>query len=572
MSTAKKGFLRSAVYFLLSTVTIWFGGRFLTGVFLRAAHVAASGIVYDIVLIFSLLTVAILLLGLRNACFLIRDRRNRVVGARIRSRLTVSFLLVTLIPVVILGGVIAFMMSTGIKAVYRPEVEAALNRTVRMFRLQRRQERTRLITAARRIMAGRSGRFLIRNHKGVAGLLFVGRIKNSAALEGVLPGSVLKQLERRSGGPKLVPVHHRERITYLYTHPLPASIEFALVDPAGEAGATAAQVASSLSNYRLLRVLRDPLVAAFIYLSLFAWILSTLFVFLISLRISRSITAPLKDVGEATQKVAQGDLEYRVAYPRHDALGFLVDNFNRMTDELSRSRTKLYNAERIAAWQEVARRLAHEIKNPLTPIRLVAERILRQSKKERVDLLALVQSALPTILTEVHVMQELVDEFSAFAKMPTIHMQNLEANAFFEELVSSYISDGGGCLHFVRAEEPLPVSVDPAQMRRVISNLLQNSLRALCDREDAEILVRLRRVGGNALISVRDNGEGIPDDIRSTIFQPYFTTSEAGTGLGLAIVLKIVTEHRGSIWFRSAMGEGTTFYIELPLANGLRSI
>ena len=559
---------RSTIIFvILSAVFIWFGGKVLTGIFLRSARISPGGIVQDIVFAFSIVSVTIVLLGLRNVFFLFRDRRNRVPGVRIRTRLTVSFLLVTFIPVVILGGVIAFIMSTGLKAVYRPEVEAVLSRTVMMFRDQRKRERNRLLVQARRIISGRPGFFFVRNSKSNGGLLFVGRAAADALPRTGLSENALQLLKRKSGGPALTPIDHRGRIAYLFFRPLPGYVEFALVDPGGEAGATAAQVASSLSKYRQLRVLRDPLAAAFVYLTLFALVLSTLFVFLVSLRISRSLTAPLKDLGIATRRVAQGDLEYRVDYPRHDAIGFLVDNFNRMTDELSRSRTKLYNAERIAAWQEVARRLAHEIKNPLTPIRLVAERILRQSNKEGVEILPLVKNALPTILSEVHVIQELVDEFSAFAKLPSIHLKSMDADRFFSEVVSSYNDEAGVRIEYIPAGCPVFLSIDAAQMRRVCSNLFQNSLRAVKGKSDAQITLQIRCTGDNARIAVRDNGHGIPEEIRENIFQPYFTASDGGTGLGLAIVQKIIVEHRGSIWFRSVHGEGTTFYIELPLSE-----
>jgi len=554
--------------YLLIISAVWFGARLLTDIFLNAARISATGTIYDIIFIFSLATVIILFLSLKNFFVLYKDKRGRIPGSRIRSRLTYSFLLVTFIPVLILGGVIAFIVSTGLKAVYRPEVEAVLNKTVVMLRKQRRGSRTRLLKNVQIHFRKNRTHFIASNHSIGRGILLLGRVgKDLNGIQGIQEG-IRSRLEEPIQTASLVPLHHNERIAYLYRNPMKFGLEFALIDPQGKDGATAGLVAASLGNYRQLRVLRDPLAAAFVYLTVFAFILSTLFVFLVSLRISRSLTKPLKDLGEATKRVALGDLEYRVAYPRHDAIGFLVDNFNQMTDELSRSRLKLYNVEKVAAWQEVARRLAHEIKNPLTPIRLAAERVMRHSEKEGVDLRPVVSKTLPTILSEVQVIQELVDEFSAFARMPTIHLKPMEANVLFAEFVSSYNEVGGDSrIIYTPAINSLPIFVDPTQMRRAVFNIFQNAIRAIENLEEGVVRVKLKENGKHVQVSIMDNGLGISEEIRENIFQPYFTASPGGTGLGLAIVQKIVLEHGGNIWFQSVVNEGTTFYIELPLRS-----
>jgi nitrogen fixation/metabolism regulation signal transduction histidine kinase len=236
---------------------------------------------------------------------------------------------------------------------------------------------------------------------------------------------------------------------------------------------------------------------------------------------------------------------YRVSYPKSDAVGFLVDNFNQMTDEHLSSREKLYNAQRLAAWQEVARRLAHEIKNPLTPIRLSAERLLRQVRRDGADVQALIEKMIPTILGEVQVIEELVNEFSSFARLPELHLERVDAVAFFREVVVSY--DGApedSPLRFASTPAVLMCLLDKTQMRRAVSNLLQNALRAIAGRAGGTTS-HLDRIAGGLVLAVSDNGRD-SEEIRANIFQPYFTASEGGTGLGLPIVEKIVLSTAGA--------------------------
>ena len=217
--------------------------------------------------------------------------------------------------------------------------------------------------------------------------------------------------------------------------------------------------------------------------------------------------------------------------------------------------TEVISAQRSAAWGEVARRLAHEIKNPLTPIQLSAERLQHklQSKLEGTDQALLVRSV-ATIVNQVQAMKQLVNEFRDYARLPAAQLSPLDLNALVTEVLSLYgEKQERGQLHAELGEALPQIRGDATQLRQVVHNLVQNALDAAGDRDDARVQVATAPVPGErgelraVRLSVTDNGPGFADNVLQRAFEPYITTKSKGTGLGLAVVKKIADEHHASV-------------------------
>jgi two-component system, NtrC family, nitrogen regulation sensor histidine kinase NtrY len=227
--------------------------------------------------------------------------------------------------------------------------------------------------------------------------------------------------------------------------------------------------------------------------------------------------------------------------------------------------TPLIRAQKVAAWREVARRLAHEIKNPLTPIQLSAERMRRKLTMLDPPLNDLVQECTSTIVAEVESLKGLVDEFSQFARMPAPRTVLTDVTTLIDETLSLY----DGLFTDVRFERALDPSVaevraDPDQLKRVLINLIDNAIEATNRRGTVAIETARDQPNGFVRIVVADDGPGIPEGEREKLFLPYYSTKGRGSGLGLAIVRRIVAEHGGSVDVADNLPRGTRFTIELP--------
>uniref|UniRef100_UPI004056BE24 ATP-binding protein n=1 Tax=Candidatus Electronema sp. TaxID=2698783 RepID=UPI004056BE24 len=251
----------------------------------------------------------------------------------------------------------------------------------------------------------------------------------------------------------------------------------------------------------------------------------------------------------------------------------LLVNITRLLDDRERpigyvivfdNLTKLEKAQRLAAWQEVARRIAHEIKNPLTPIQLSAQRLrkryLENISKDR----EIFDQCTATIIQQVDEIKRLVTEFSDFARMPRIKKQQADLAALAADTLVLYRE---GCKHidFQLEHEQIPAfSFDPVQIRRVLINLLDNAVSVLSSGGAVSIAIRLEQNQQTVNVIVSDNGPGIPEEVKRRLFEPYFSTRKSGTGLGLAIANTIVSEHNGSIRVQDNAPSGTTVLVELP--------
>ena len=225
----------------------------------------------------------------------------------------------------------------------------------------------------------------------------------------------------------------------------------------------------------------------------------------------------------------------------------------------------LVRAQKVAAWREVARRLAHEIKNPLTPIQLCAERMRRHFTQAPEATRALVDECTSTIVGEVEALKSLVDEFSQFARMPAPRAVPTDLHALVDDVLALYRGLVADVVFTRRYGDGVPrVSVDPEQMRRVLLNLIDNAIEAMDRRGTIEIETAHDPANSLVRLVVADDGPGIPPGDREKLFLPYYSTKQRGSGLGLAIVRRIVAEHGGSIDVGDNTPRGTRFTIELP--------
>jgi nitrogen fixation/metabolism regulation signal transduction histidine kinase len=313
--------------------------------------------------------------------------------------------------------------------------------------------------------------------------------------------------------------------------------------------------------------------------------------------LARGTTRRINRLATAINQLAAGNLDVRVPVTGSDELTELARVFNRMLGEVQQSRARIEYLQRIGAWQEMAQRLAHEIKNPLTPIQLAVQECHRKYVGTNAKFRALLDTTLEIVEEEVGTLRRLVGNFSSFARLPHAELREASLRDFLRECseqlghLGTEPVEGQGpddliITHDVGVQWELPddptvVAIDRQMLRRVIVNLVRNAVEAIRegrpetngDRPHGRVVVRAQRDAETAAIIVEDDGPGVTEASRERIFDPYYTSKRQGTGLGLAIVKKIVVEHNGSIVAgRSTRLGGAEFVVLLPLPNSLASV
>jgi signal transduction histidine kinase len=276
------------------------------------------------------------------------------------------------------------------------------------------------------------------------------------------------------------------------------------------------------------------------------------------------VTRPVQRLAESAARVAAGDWGATVESSSAGEIGQLARAFNRMTHELVAQRERLVQAERVAAWRELARRLAHELKNPLFPLQITVENMQRARERHPEQFDEVFCEGAATLLAELANLKQIVGRFSDFARMPAPEMQPVSFNDLVSDTLKLFEPQFAQAR--VRADAALdprlrPVQADPEQMTRVLRNLVLNAIDAMP--EGGTLTVRTSALDGGVRLEVSDTGQGLTPEECSRLFTPYYTTKAHGTGLGLAIVQSVVSDHHGRIAVESAPGKGTTFRIEL---------
>ncbi len=282
--------------------------------------------------------------------------------------------------------------------------------------------------------------------------------------------------------------------------------------------------------------------------------------------ISKSVTKPIQDLVDGVGIIASGNLDYKIETNAQGEVKFLVDSINGMTVSLKENRERAISAERIAAWQDVARTVAHEIKNPLWPIQSSIRSLKKayQSDKENFD--EIFEECTEIIIEEVESLRKIVDEFSQFARMPKPNLIESDIN----EIIDNTLKLWTGCPENVEiqtnlAEVPMILG-DKEQLSRAFTNIITNAVQAMPNGGKLTIS-SFSNNSKSVSVSFADTGVGMTQEVKEKIFQPYFTTKESGMGLGMAIVQRIITDHKGTVEVESEVNVGTKFTISFPTAT-----
>ncbi len=296
-----------------------------------------------------------------------------------------------------------------------------------------------------------------------------------------------------------------------------------------------------------------------------------LFVFsaIIALVISRYITEPLQLIKSKLANVKLGKINELIQWQRKDEIGNLIQEYNRMIQALSESAEKLAKSERESAWREMAKQVAHEIKNPLTPIKLGAQHIERAWKDKAPDFDLRLEKYIKTLTEQIDALAHIATEFSNFAQMPKTKNEILNLADIIENVMVLFNDNENLSVQMVDKKPTLHqlaiVYADKDQIIRILNNLIQNGIQSVSDVKKPCISISLENNQNSIIIAVKDNGQGISSDLHDKIFEPNFTTKNNGMGLGLAMVKNIVENLGGKIWFSTSQGQGSTFFVSLPL-------
>ncbi|HEV2354089.1 MAG TPA: HAMP domain-containing sensor histidine kinase, partial [Puia sp.] len=298
------------------------------------------------------------------------------------------------------------------------------------------------------------------------------------------------------------------------------------------------------------------------------------FIFLIAgtiaLFLTNRITSSFLLISQKMQEVNLGKTNEEIEWKRNDEIGGLVKEYNRMVKKLEESAAALAKSEREGAWREMARQVAHEIKNPLTPMKLSIQYLQKAIDNNSSNVKEMASNVAKTLVEQIDHLSKIASDFSQFANIGNPKKEVFDLHEMLYSLTSLYETTENLLFKWVPVHQRIMVYADKTQLNRLFTNLLQNALEA-CDNNSRRVISVSEEMGDDSIVvKVADNGEGIPLEMQSKIFIPNFTTKSSGTGLGLAMSKTIVEQAKGKIWFETVEGEGTTFYVELPVLRATK--
>ena len=564
------------IFLVLIALIVVFSQQILSS--LANPSLPANAVVYLVVVLFPLILLGVILYQLVR---LARDRANRRPGSRLKSRLLAFFVFVALmssIPQALLsvnfiGSTVNFWLRAGIGEALRGGLSLSLDYYHGLAENLGRFNESPLVPVILEDL-GRNPERLWKNVQTANSqihfvqvfdgqgreLLFRGRREGRLLVPPELPpGGYLPKEDR--GGLSIL----RHGAEHLLDGRRYTLVVGTVLAPGfdGKAAALTQSLEAFGQLNRYNRLFRLGLIVFYFLFSLPIFLLGILISFLLA----GEIIQPIASLEDATHRVAEGDFSTRILTRSGDELAALANSFNRMVAELAHSRSKLVQAEKISAWQEIAQRLAHEIKNPLTPIKLAAQRILKKYTSEPGDFRKVLEPAVAAIVREVDSLNAMLGQFREFARLPMPKPERVRIREVAEEAAAMYSAlSGKVTIDCSRVASESTVLADRAQLKQMFANLMKNAIQAMPDGGAITVASALVTMEGRGFcrIWVRDTGQGIAEQIRDMVFKPYFTTKKEGTGLGLTIVERIVFDHAGSIRFESQNGVGTTFIIDLP--------
>lgn len=281
--------------------------------------------------------------------------------------------------------------------------------------------------------------------------------------------------------------------------------------------------------------------------------------------LSNYITQSLTKIRDRLRSVRLSEKNEPLVWKGNDEIGALVKEYNHMLLEVEKSAKMLAKSERESAWREMAKQVAHEIKNPLTPMKLRVQHLKQAWQDKSVDFDDRLKKVSDSLIEQIEALSNIATEFSNFAKMPRINREEMDLTQTIQASKELYRDLDNASISFKRPGEEALTYGDREQLLRVFNNLIKNAIQAIPDGRKGKIEIRLHRVETEWEIEIQDNGVGISEGEKESIFVPNFTTKSAGMGLGLAMVQSIVHHHSGRVWFESEKGKGSSFFVRLPL-------
>lgn len=314
------------------------------------------------------------------------------------------------------------------------------------------------------------------------------------------------------------------------------------------------------SQNRLKREISSFLVTI-INLNAFIFLLSGI----IALFLTNRITGSFALIREMMKDVNLSKHNAEIVWTKKDEIGSLINEYNKMVQKLEQSAVALAKTEREGAWREMARQVAHEIKNPLTPMKLSIQYLQKAINNNAPNVKELSSNVAQTLIEQIEHLSRIASEFSQFANIGNAKDELFSLNSLISSLVELHNVQEGININWLPTDTDIVINADKTQINRLFTNLLQNAIESIPEGQAGEITIREETSGEFVKVSINDNGSGIPKAMLPNIFTPNFTTKTSGTGLGLAICKGIVEQSRGRIWFITEEGKGTTFSVELPL-------
>lgn len=288
---------------------------------------------------------------------------------------------------------------------------------------------------------------------------------------------------------------------------------------------------------------------------------------IVALFITNRITHSFSLIGEKMKRINLATQNERIQWDRNDEIGSLVDEYNKMVDKLDKSAEALAKTEREGAWKEMARQVAHEIKNPLTPMKLSIQFLQKSIDTNAPNVKTLSDNVAQTLIEQIDHLSAIANEFSQFANIENSHKEKMDLNEALRSVKNLYTNDTQTVYNWHILEEPVFIMADKTQINRLFNNLIQNGLQAVPEGRVPHISITEALFDDYVLIKVSDNGVGISAELQPMIFVPRFTTKTSGTGLGLAMCKRIVEQKNGEIYFETIPDESTTFFVKLPLVK-----
>lgn len=300
-----------------------------------------------------------------------------------------------------------------------------------------------------------------------------------------------------------------------------------------------------------------------INLNAFIFLIAGLIAFFVTSRITNSFTI----ISEKMKAIKLGKTNEAIVWNRNDEIGELVQEYNRMVKQLEESANLLARSEREGAWREMARQVAHEIKNPLTPMKLSIQYLQKAIDSNSADAKNISQSVAKTLVEQIDYLSNIASDFSSFANIGNPRLEKVNIVESIQSVVGLFSMQQEGLLELTASNDALFVMADKTQLNRLFTNLIRNALEAVPEGTKANVQLHIEENDGKVLVRIRDNGAGVKPELQDKIFYPNFTTKTSGTGLGLAMCKGIVEQMKGDIWFTTEQEKGSTFFVELPLLS-----